>query len=238
MEDWTQHDAWVPSYNPEIRNGMYGTTITTVWDAGGYNYEDDSGQPDQVFAAALMQWDINIPAGDSISSVEKAILLLRPSGQLADTKYRLYRLIETFDEATVCYNNRPARDPNFYVTFTAPLYCNSWPWYVDVSALLAENGDSSTFGIEFELAEDPNSIIGQIYVTMISSEYTGYSNAEWQIPRLDARFVTSGSSYGQGYFDGDINTDYYVNPADISEMALNWAACTDPNDCQCDRFWK
>ncbi|OHB57812.1 MAG: hypothetical protein A2Y12_17295 [Planctomycetes bacterium GWF2_42_9] len=44
--------------------------------------------------------------------------------------------------------------------------------------------------------------------------------------------------YGTVYKAGDLNSDCYVDFADVAEMAFEWLTCTDPANTRCDQYWK
>lgn len=170
------NDARVDSAKP---NTIYANESdgNDVYMYNGNDYDVDGNFP-------IIQFDLGMPAGEQIASVSSATLTLRT--RLAypdDLQFRLTRLTEAFDETTVTFNNRPNRDDTTEVFYNAPTggVAVNTNITIDVSDLLAENGEMQTFGLVIELTAGSD---GK-YVQLAE---LGDSNGT---PSLSAQFNTS-----------------------------------------------
>jgi hypothetical protein len=178
MDDQAQHDARVWSWVPDRALGATATELG-VLRSGDQNYEGTGSSG--LYLAAIVQWDLSL-GGEAIESVTSATIDLRPIQDLTAETFRMYRLTESFDEATACWNNRPSIDTSAYVDFSGTV--SAGHAYVDVSSLLVNNGNATTFGVAFEIISHYDATVRQL----MSSEYTAYANVT---PSLTAEFATT-----------------------------------------------
>lgn len=114
------------------------------------DYDHPVGQNTQLYLYrnVMVQWDLP-SGGESITSVSSATARIYLIENDSAGTLNIYRLTEEFDEDVHDMYNMPAYDPSIKVEYTLG---SSWSYnYIDVSTLLAANGDKSTFGIVMDL---------------------------------------------------------------------------------------
>lgn len=135
--------------NPEQGYGSGGGATAYSYmfpgDAAGYARASNNNEWMHV---TLTQWALPDVAGQSIDSVASAAALFVASLGAYDGEYRFYRLTSAFNENTVTWDNKPAIDTSTYVSWDPTSAPANGDWVgFDVSSLLANNGNLSTFGI-------------------------------------------------------------------------------------------
>ncbi|MBN1554811.1 MAG: hypothetical protein JXA11_08695 [Phycisphaerae bacterium] len=160
-----------------VTGGDAGTPSVT----GNYLYLDDG-------TWGFVQFDLAQGAGESIDSVTLANLSLTLStyGDKSTHTFNLRRMTEAIDESnprTFQPGELPAYDTTTVVTFsvsssTTPVYT---PFDVDVSSLLADNGDRQTFGV----------LILRQTTGSNAQAYSNNNAAAGYRPRLSAEYTTT-----------------------------------------------
>lgn len=111
-----------------------------------YDVNNNHGTTGTLYQYVHLQWDLE--SSEDIVSVDSAEVQVRIHRASRDRTLTLWRLTETFDEMTLTHANRPAVDESVSATYWVPDDAPQASWHtIDVTSLLANNGDRDTFGV-------------------------------------------------------------------------------------------
>jgi hypothetical protein len=115
----------------------YGQITAADWNGGNSNFNYRAG--------AILQWDLTgfTAPGDTIGTVNSASFTIMGKNSGGNT-YKVYRLVAPITGATT-WNTKPLLDTSTYVPFT--MDANYSLQSISMSALLANNGGLTTFGV-------------------------------------------------------------------------------------------
>ena len=104
------------------------------------------GSSTELFHNVWLQWDLD--SDKEIVSVDSATIRITVHNGMSGATLRFRRLLSPFDEDTLTHTTAPSATTDGEVFFAMPASVSTGNRFdVDVSSLLAGNGDLSTFGV-------------------------------------------------------------------------------------------
>ena len=147
---------------------------------------------------AALQFDLSNPASESIDSVSSAIVSIKwVTGAGVNQSYNVWRITDDFDESqSPWYSSIPAYDDSAVLQFNLTEVTNGAFFNLDVSSLLVNNGNKTTFGVVIQATEWNPYFDAKIYSRESAGSQPKLSAEYTTVPEPTTMLLLAGGSLG------------------------------------------